>query len=543
MVELYSCLTEIKTRNTSRRRWAYFFTFSALVLLILLPAVVNIRNAPSTGVEDKGWYLALNSSQHARRGRDENAMSTPNILPDINRDKKEIIPRRRLEESVRRAGERRRQLEYDYDAILKKGSKHESYKDKYITDFSSFDSYTSPDVLRYGCNLTTVILEPRMPTADFTDSAWFAVESLATYASYSCVVIQTSSCSVLPPKDGKKSPPMSKQIEEVTKEIYKRALPMFRGMMERGLVRISILDHEKYQLTSCTNFYTPSNAWMSVSYWKDEFIGKVDSEMILIVQTDGVICRDFDINLWKDLAFVGAPWAPNRWYGGVVCDELREKFDSWTAVQKKRRKVHATDNETFAPNEPMDLKLKNLCANGYGAGFNGGIVLRNSTWMLRAIEACPSKAYSGISTVGKKCVVDDEAEEDEYFALILASLGAPLPTAYEAALFGVETFFAEQAREYYGPYNQSQIESFLTKRWGKDGIAIEEKMHLRKTYGYTYFGNDNNLASSTMRTVPLTFHCPWKYHALDITSGPQVEKECKFLSKIFDQSESNYQWK
>eukprot|EP00590_Aulacoseira_subarctica_P009004 CAMPEP_0172437670 /NCGR_PEP_ID=MMETSP1064-20121228/72387_1 /TAXON_ID=202472 /ORGANISM="Aulacoseira subarctica , Strain CCAP 1002/5" /LENGTH=264 /DNA_ID=CAMNT_0013186169 /DNA_START=274 /DNA_END=1065 /DNA_ORIENTATION=- len=264
-------------------------------------------------------------------------MSTPNILPDINRDKKEIIPRRRLEESVRRAGERRRQLEYDYDAILKKGSKHESYKDKYITDFSSFDSYTSPDVLRYGCNLTTVILEPRMPTADFTDSAWFAVESLATYASYSCVVIQTSSsadfkypgwftlesvatyasyscvviqtssCSVLPPKDGKKSPPMSKQIEEVTKEIYKRALPMFRGMMERGLVRISILDHEKYQLPSCTDFYSPSNAWMSVNYWKDEFIDKVDSDMILIMQIDGVLCRDFDVNLWKDLAFVGAP--------------------------------------------------------------------------------------------------------------------------------------------------------------------------------------------------------------------------------------------
>lgn len=163
--------------------------------------------------------------------------------------------------------------------------------------------------------------------------------------------------------------------------------------------------------------------------------------------------------------------------------------------------------------------------------------------MLRAIDACPSNLYSGIPTSGKKCIVADDAEEDEYFALILYGLGAPMPNAYEASLFGVETFFAEQVKEYYGPYDESQLEKIILKRWGKDGLKIHERMHLRKTYGYTYFNNDNNLASSTMRTIPLTFHCPWKYHALDITAGPQVQQECKFLKYIFDQGESSFGWK
>jgi hypothetical protein len=168
---------------------------------------------------------------------------------------------------------------------------------------------------------------------------------------------------VLPVKDGEDPEPMSRQIEEVAKQIYRRALPMFRGMMERGLVRITILDHSKYQLTDCTNFYTPSNAWMSINYWKDEFIEKVDNEMILIVQSDGVICREFDIQLWSDLAFVGAPWAPTRWHGGVVCDELRDKFKEWTKV----------DNIEEAPNQSSPhLNLKKFCKNGHAPGFNGG---------------------------------------------------------------------------------------------------------------------------------------------------------------------------
>ena len=262
------------------------------------------------------------------------------------------------------AAKNRMSKDYDYDAIRESNGKHESYQEQYMFDFSTFDKYTSPDVLQFGCNLTTVLVEPRLPTADFSYAGLFTLESVATYVSYSCVVLQTSSCLVLPVKDGEDPEPMSRQIEEVAKQIYRRALPMFRGMMERGLVRITILDHTKYQLTDCTNFYTPSNAWMSVNYWKDEFIEKVDNEMILIVQSDGDICRDFDVKLWSDLAFVGAPWAPNRWTGASVCDQLRSMFESsWTNV---------TNDEGASKDSTGKLRLQNYCENGYGCGYNGG---------------------------------------------------------------------------------------------------------------------------------------------------------------------------
>ena len=162
--------------------------------------------------------------------------------------------------------------------------------------------------------------------------------------------------------------------------------------------------------------------------------------------------------------------------------------------------------------------------------------------MVRAIEACPSELYSGVSASGKNCFVEGDVQEDEYFTLVLHGMGAPMPTAYEAALFGVETFFAEQVKEYFGPYSRSQIEQILLKRWGKEGVKLEERMHSRKTYGYHYNNNDNNLASSTLRTIPLTFHSPWTYHAIDIIRGPQVQQECKFLQYMFRESESVFQW-
>jgi hypothetical protein len=155
-----------------------------------------------------------------------------------------------------------------------------------------------------------VLVEPRLPTADFSYAGLFTLVSVTTYVAYSCVVLQTSSCSVLPVKDGEDPEPMSRQIEEVAKQTYHRALPMCRGMLERGLVRITILDRSIYKLTDGTNYYTPSNAWMSVNYWKDEFIEKVDNEMILIVQSDSVICRESDILLWSDLS--GLNWVMLR---------------------------------------------------------------------------------------------------------------------------------------------------------------------------------------------------------------------------------------
>jgi hypothetical protein len=195
--------------------------------------------------------------------------------------------------------------EYDYDSIYSSNGAHETYTNVRTLNFSSFDAYGSPDVFKHGCNLTSILMEPRLPGLDFRDAAWYTLESLATFAPYTCLLIQTSSCAFL-----STSEPMPRQIEVVAKKIYSHALPMFRQMMERGLVRITILDYQKYNLPSCTNFHTPTNAWMNFHYWNDELIHNVDSDILLTIQTDGVICRHFNYKLWSDLAYVGAPWAP-----------------------------------------------------------------------------------------------------------------------------------------------------------------------------------------------------------------------------------------
>jgi hypothetical protein len=40
-------------------------------------------------------------------------------------------------------------------------------------------------------------------------------------------------------------------------------------------------------------------------------------------------------------------------------------------------------------NQPPPLNLDKFCSRGYSPGYNGGISLRNKTWLLRAIDACP----------------------------------------------------------------------------------------------------------------------------------------------------------
>ena len=48
----------------------------------------------------------------------------------------------------------------------------------------------------------------------------------------------------------------------------------------------------------------------------DEFIDGIDgidSDMILTVQQDTVLCCHLNIDLWKHFAYVGAPWAHRVW--------------------------------------------------------------------------------------------------------------------------------------------------------------------------------------------------------------------------------------
>ena len=44
---------------------------------------------------------------------------------------------------------------------------------------------------------------------------------------------------------------------------------------------------------------------MNFNFWTDEFINNVDSDTVLIIQDDAVLCHKFDVHNWKEFAFVG----------------------------------------------------------------------------------------------------------------------------------------------------------------------------------------------------------------------------------------------
>lgn len=85
----------------------------------------------------------------------------------------------------------------DYDDIYNLFGTHKSYTDWQLSDLDSFDNYTYPCVLAVGCSLTVSILDPRPPISGSNHSIWFALESVASYAPYACVVFHTASCRLI----------------------------------------------------------------------------------------------------------------------------------------------------------------------------------------------------------------------------------------------------------------------------------------------------------------------------------------------------------
>ena len=109
------------------------------------------------------------------------------------------------------------------------------------------------------CEITVVFLDPNLADKSHR-SAFYALESVAISLPNACVVLLTSECvyhSTARPR------------------IYKNAFPLFRQMMDQGQVRLKFVDHQHYQLKSCSDFSNPSVALMNVDFWKNEFIEKV----------------------------------------------------------------------------------------------------------------------------------------------------------------------------------------------------------------------------------------------------------------------------
>lgn len=151
-----------------------------------------------------------------------------------------------------------------------------------------------------------------------------------------------------------------------------------------------------------------------------------------------------------------------------------------------------------------------------------------------AIDECPHPQLSGVPVKkDNECILQKFQNEDLYFATVLLGLKAPLPSAYEAALFSTEMLWPEQAEEFYGPYSDAQRTKFIENRWGDEGLPMFERMHNPNSYG-------SNFNASLLRTVSIGLHKPWHYQPNTILTGSQIMMECKFLKYIFNPSMSKY---
>ena len=396
-------------------------------------------------------------------------------------------------------------ISYDYDEIFNSSGTHNSYQDRRLFEFNSFGNYTSPDVRINGCRLTVVIVDPRPPAQSYNHPIWYTLESVATYVPYACVVFNTASCRVINQNynDASKLPTNQQEVTVVAKVIYERALPLFRRMMENGQVRINILNLKKYGLHNCDNFETGSSIFMNLHFWTDEFIDGVDGDMILTVQDDSVLCRHFDIDLWKHFVYVGAPWGD--W---LNCDSFRTTWhDQWAPQCNGLTDYQLHDS------------MSHFCTEGYGGlQGNGGFSIRNRSWMVEAIQRCPLHGRGLI--------------EDLYFSHVLNGLNASMPSSFEASLFSVEAVFPDQTAE-YSNFDASKIAETINRLWGNaTGLLLYEKMHRPETY----FENSSAALESVpeLYTIPIGFHKPWAFHQKEIFHGVQFQKECKFLKFLFD---------
>ena len=377
----------------------------------------------------------------------------------------------------------------------------------------SLDTY-GESVLTNGCEITVVLMDPRIPLLQKGAPDFFALESVAAYLPNACVVIQTSKC--------KFADTSSDQI--VYQQIYDLALPLFQDMMKRGQVRITFVNHLKYNLKSCSDFFNPSAAFMNVHYWgDDEFIPGVDSDTVLMIQNDAVLCHTFDVSRYSKYAFVGAVW------GQYQCDLLRNHWKSFVKPQQKWKMRSQRGEVIKALEFEVVESFPEICANGIPPIGNGGFSLRSRKAMIKAIETCPHTTWSGIDLKDRElpCLVHvtntaniHAMQEDLYFGAVLRATGAILPTAFEASLFSVEMNWPGQAFDQFGG---TKDETDLARIANETSAAYHGA-------GTVKWGNGKARAD----TVPIGFHQPYYYHAKEALLTGDVVKQCPFVQYIYD---------
>lgn len=263
---------------------------------------------------------------------------------------------------------------------------------------------------------------------------------------------------------------------------------------------------------------------MNIHYWADEFIDGVDSDHVLFIQDDAVLCHhSFDLDHFRNFAFVGSVW-PNQSFqlSEGMCNGIPLRWSSWIASQKRwerqQTRLSSIPIEKRLPRPDMLLNVNfpDVCSDGLGPVGNGGLSLRSRSWAIKAIETCPHVKFSSVDMDEgiRACKVLDDINEDLYFGIVLRGIGAPLPTAYEASLFSTEMLWPEQVEEMFGAPPRGQTDK--ERHWvHRDGKQI---------------------------TMPAGLHKPWWYHSSELLLSPEMKSACPFLRYVFP-SEQSEKWK
>ena len=105
--------------------------------------------------------------------------------------------------------------------------------------------------------------------------------------------------------------------------------------------------------------------------------------------------------------------------------------------------------------------------------------------------------------------------EDRYFGTVLRGIGAPMPLAFEAALFAGEMIFPDtEARDWHGPQNVGKQRKLVEKRLGAVGLAQYDDFLKDKT---------------AVHFLPIAIHKFWWYHDQSFYVDSLLHEQCPYL--------------
>jgi len=298
------------------------------------------------------------------------------------------------------------------------------------------------------CTHTILVVDPRvhsflsLPSHNF----WRALETFALNGGDSgCFLVHTNAgeCGDREDVKGSNDEYVPGFIFDVPAEFYnsheiKTYAPNLRECIVEGKFRVINLDWRKYRLRDCSN-YNPLKMWLSARYWAEEFVGDYSSNYVLTAQTDTVLCRPFELEVWKQWDFVGGAWPIE------FCENHAKMWTNW--------------NSNFKPTEEQaEADYDEFCgSDSFHPVGNGGLSFRQRNAMIEAIEFCPIESFSDlddIHSVLQKSTCSIRAprggpNEDQYFAVLFKGMNKIRPHPLTATIFASDLTNIEDVASQY----------------------------------------------------------------------------------------------